>query len=643
MKYLLTRVATKLLWYVAILFLSVTVFSRNAWAASYTWNVVSGGDGTTWTDPNNWGGLGYPQDGDDATIALTSGTVTLTGSIVCTSLTIGNGTNTFTVSLGSNVAVSGNLIVARYGTLAVGARTITVGGSINNTQGSITVSTGTITTSGSISNAVITCTGSATINLGGNWAINSFTPSTSTVNFTGTSQVITSGSSGFFYNVNGNDVTAQTSVSVQGNWGIANFSAGTNTVTFNGASSSTISTSTTFNNLTINKSSNAGVSTGSNISVNGVLNLQSGVMTVTGSLTVNIGGSTFGGGASSYVDGPLTIDGNGTKQYLIGDGGLFRPIILSGTSNTATTFQFFASNPGGTAQDPLKGISINRYWRGEGGILTSTDVALGYDPNSDGIGNAGNIVVASSTDQNGDYYSRGGIIIGSPFNDWGINGISSDPTFSLAGTNPEYFTLGTTTDDNPLPVELTKFTAFPDGKGVLLNWTTATETDNLGFIVSRSESKSGPFQQIASYQSNVNLKGKGTTATESNYKLGDYSTVLRSGKTYFYRLEDVNLKGDRNVLGTKEVRLPNEYNLSQNYPNPFNPSTTIQFNLKQDGKALLEVYNLLGQKVATLVNGDLKSGAYTYNWNAAGQATGVYFYRLVSGSFVQTKKMVLTK
>ncbi|NTV45084.1 MAG: T9SS type A sorting domain-containing protein, partial [Chlorobiales bacterium] len=218
--------------------------------------------------------------------------------------------------------------------------------------------------------------------------------------------------------------------------------------------------------------------------------------------------------------------------------------------------------------------------------------------------------------------------------------VISGPTTIVATT---YFAAASVGTDNPLPVELTKFVAVYDGKGVVLNWTTATETNNQGFIVSRSESKDGPFQQIASYQSNANLKGQGTTATETNYRLGDYSAALQSGKTYFYRLEDVNLTGQRNVLETKEVKLPDEYSLSQNYPNPFNPTTTINFTLKQDGKAMLEVYNILGQKVATLVNGDLKSGSYTYNWNAAGQATGVYFYRLVSGSFVQTKKMLLVK
>ncbi|NTW99227.1 MAG: T9SS type A sorting domain-containing protein, partial [Geobacteraceae bacterium] len=229
----------------------------------------------------------------------------------------------------------------------------------------------------------------------------------------------------------------------------------------------------------------------------------------------------------------------------------------------------------------------------------------------------------------------------------GATSVSGDQvSFNLINTqlSDGYYTLGTIDEaDSPLPVELTGFDLSYDGKGVKLKWTTATETNNLGFIVSRSETKDGEYKQIASYQSHQSLKGQGTTATATNYNMGDYSSALQPGKTYFYKLEDVNLVGQRNVLEIKEIKLPEAYSLSQNYPNPFNPMTTIQFSLKLDGKTVLEVYNLLGQKVATLINEDLKAGAHSYKWNATGQASGLYFYRLRSGSFISTKKMVLTK
>ncbi|HXX63313.1 MAG TPA: S8/S53 family peptidase [Bacteroidota bacterium] len=88
---------------------------------------------------------------------------------------------------------------------------------------------------------------------------------------------------------------------------------------------------------------------------------------------------------------------------------------------------------------------------------------------------------------------------------------------------------------------------------------------------------------------------------------------------------------------------PARFGLSQNYPNPFNPSTTIQYEIPSRAKVLLEVYNLLGQRVATLVNGDQQPGIHQVQFSASALASGVYFYRLRSGDFVQTRKLVLLR
>ncbi|MFA6946898.1 MAG: T9SS type A sorting domain-containing protein [Pedobacter sp.] len=86
-----------------------------------------------------------------------------------------------------------------------------------------------------------------------------------------------------------------------------------------------------------------------------------------------------------------------------------------------------------------------------------------------------------------------------------------------------------------------------------------------------------------------------------------------------------------------------EYALTQNYPNPFNPSTQIKFALKEAGFVTLKVYDVLGKEVATLVKGDYTSGSYNVSFDASGLSSGIYFYRLESGSFVQTNKMMLLK
>jgi photosystem II stability/assembly factor-like uncharacterized protein len=89
--------------------------------------------------------------------------------------------------------------------------------------------------------------------------------------------------------------------------------------------------------------------------------------------------------------------------------------------------------------------------------------------------------------------------------------------------------------------------------------------------------------------------------------------------------------------------LPTDYLLMQNYPNPFNPSTTIEFALTYAGFVTLKVYNVLGEEVATLIAGDQAAGTFKATWNASGLPSGVYFYRLTAGEYVQTKKAVLMK
>ena len=86
-----------------------------------------------------------------------------------------------------------------------------------------------------------------------------------------------------------------------------------------------------------------------------------------------------------------------------------------------------------------------------------------------------------------------------------------------------------------------------------------------------------------------------------------------------------------------------EYTLSQNYPNPFNPSTQIQFSIARAGLVTLKVYDLLGKEVATLIHQELTPSTYSVTWNASNVASGAYFYRIESGSFVQTRKLLLMK
>jgi hypothetical protein len=86
-----------------------------------------------------------------------------------------------------------------------------------------------------------------------------------------------------------------------------------------------------------------------------------------------------------------------------------------------------------------------------------------------------------------------------------------------------------------------------------------------------------------------------------------------------------------------------KYSLSNNYPNPFNPVTTISYQIPELSFVKLKVYDVLGNEVATLVNEENPSGSYEIEFNATGLPSGIYFYRLQAGSFVETKKMILMK
>ena len=147
----------------------------------------------------------------------------------------------------------------------------------------------------------------------------------------------------------------------------------------------------------------------------------------------------------------------------------------------------------------------------------------------------------------------------------------------------------------------------------------------------------------------------GTTADFKGVILCQTLIALNSGATLEGRALaqtavtlDANAVTDPGVAtGIASVVAPNGFALSQNYPNPFNPSTTIRYSLEKAGMVSLKVYNVIGQEVATLVNGLQQAGSYSVPFNTkegkTSLASGVYFYRLDAGSFISIKKMILMK
>jgi hypothetical protein len=197
------------------------------------------------------------------------------------------------------------------------------------------------------------------------------------------------------------------------------------------------------------------------------------------------------------------------------------------------------------------------------------------------------------------------------------------------------FSIVRITADDPVPVELTSFTAYASGKNVLLEWTTATELNNSGFEVQRRMIDS-------EYEAVGFVAGSGSTSEQRDYLFSDVN--VPDGK-YFYRLKQIDFNGvfDYSNEIEVEVNAPVEFSLDQNYPNPFNPSTTINYSIAEPTIVKIAVYNLLGQEVALIVNEYKEAGQYNVRFDASALTSGAYFYTIETQQFKQTRKMLLAK
>jgi hypothetical protein len=194
-----------------------------------------------------------------------------------------------------------------------------------------------------------------------------------------------------------------------------------------------------------------------------------------------------------------------------------------------------------------------------------------------------------------------------------------------------------------VPVELTLFAAVFDNNTIRLNWTTQSETENLGFHIYRSESESGSYQRINSLM----IPGAGTSERVHHYEHVDAS--ITSGKTYYYKLADVSFNGVTTLHGPIPVQsAPKNFGLEQNYPNPFNPQTTIAFKIKEATEVELQIFNLRGQKVRTLLSQPVLPGEHATVWDGRDETgqlmpSGTYIYKLRANGFEENRKMELVK
>ncbi|HEY6952229.1 MAG TPA: choice-of-anchor D domain-containing protein, partial [Bacteroidota bacterium] len=288
------------------------------------------------------------------------------------------------------------------------------------------------------------------------------------------------------------------------------------------------------------------------------------------------------------------------------------------------------STPGGAALAPMPNGPMQITWNadrtdpdvGQYNVYRSTVSGFSIGPSSFLKSTRDTLVVDSTTAAGGTYYYRVSTV--------DIHGNMSVPTSQLGNT--------------ALALELASFTAVPEGSdGVVLSWTTATETSVYGYTVERRKDGDPSFEPVA----NAFIAGHGTSTDPHTYAFRD---ATAPAGVIWYRIKQADLNGTARYSLSVEVNLtatelaPNVFQLMQNYPNPFNPATEIKFSVAVTARTTVDVYNTLGQRVAALFDGIAQAGQYyRATLGGANLASGLYFARLQSGSSVATRKMMLLK
>ena len=225
-----------------------------------------------------------------------------------------------------------------------------------------------------------------------------------------------------------------------------------------------------------------------------------------------------------------------------------------------------------------------------------------------------------------DYVDMGGGVILGQFcfgSNWELEGRIMD-SYSPFGVGPTMYTtrtLGFYDADHPLMANVTDVSEF---------YAAEITMENDGVNVA-SWDDSTPF---VAYNPDHDVVGINGYIGDNRQFTGDMMVIYHNA---------INFLRGQTAVDDDLIDLPNAFGLSQNYPNPFNPSTIIEFNLPSTSAVKLEVFNVLGQKVATLADGVLQAGHHSITFDASRFGSGMYFYRLDAGEFSETRKMTVMK
>jgi hypothetical protein len=445
----------------------------------------------------------------------------------------------------------------------------------------------------------------------------------------------------------GGNTTVNGTFSVQGTATLAN---GGHTFTYGSSASLTYAGSgpqitgpefpSSMNTLTINNAS--GLTVNSSATINTTLTLTSGKITLgSNTLTIASGGSISGSSSSSYIvtnsTGVLTRNGVGATNVIfpVGTSSTYSPVTISnaGTSDnfSVRVQSTFDNAPPG----PSEVVSLQ--WTISEGTAGGSNATVTLQWNT---ANEAGSFVRTNPIYVGRYNGSQWLQTAASFADLG-GGAYSATASGFTSFSP--FGVG---NDSALPIQLASFSAsVVRDNDVEVTWRTVSETNNYGFEVYRKRDGTDDWLKIAF------VNGHGTTLAPQSYSYLDRTVPF--GK-YYYCIKQIDLDGKSETFpkGTPsepemEVSVgvaPGAFVLAQNYPNPFNPTTTIEFAVPQNRRATIKVYNVLGQEVATLFDGQVEAGKInTARLNASNLPSGLYFYTLRSAGKIEARRMLLIK
>ncbi len=298
-------------------------------------------------------------------------------------------------------------------------------------------------------------------------------------------------------------------------------------------------------------------------------------------------------------------------------------------------------------------------------VNSVTDMALGFAASAPSIFGGAYFTGRLSTDPVGVGYTipsdvvRPGLdsyvrTFGGPKNRWGdYSATCVDPsddltfyvfneyadtlgTFLPPGEDGRWSTAWGVLPTSVLPVELASFTGSVSGSTIKLSWSTKTEVNNYGFEIEKTISGKTDWQKIGF------IHGSGNSNSPKKYSFMDKNIIGAS--SFNYRLKQLDTDGKYKYSKVIEVKfVPEKFALLQNYPNPFNPSTKISWQSPVGSNQTLKIFDVLGNEVAVLMDEYREAGKYEVDFDASGLASGIYYYKLQSGSFVETKKMMLIR